>query len=465
MPKPRRTLILTLLSCLASLRCGPAEADVAAPAGPPAQAVTTTTPAVVDPAAALRRQGRPALDRLLARYDQLPAGAARAELATLIDRVAGQRYATTSRLYWHTDLAAAQAEARATGRPILSLRMLGRLDEDLSCANSRYFRIALYANAAVSAFLRDRFVLHWSSERPVPRITVDFGDGRVIERTITGNSAHYVLDADGRPIDVLPGLYAPVVFQRELTDTLALSAALAGTAGPAREAALAEHHRARLSTRRDEFRALGQISVPARGDDFRPAAFAQVATITKSGLELPDYRVVDFGVDVGPPPDDAAAWAQVGLRLQVGAPAVPPVAAEGRGPRLRLRTGGMGVIGGAMELRPGPPPEPVQVLDARSRGLLAALAPLDWASGQPANVGTLARLVVRFERDLLADTAVNEYQVRPQLRGQFINAPGQSFEQLGEYTYREVFKTPKDDPWLGLAPAGVTALPADGLRR
>jgi len=88
MPKPRRTLILTLLSCLASLRCGPAEADVAAPAGPPAQAVTTTPPAVVDPAAALRRQGRPALDRLLARYDQLPAGAARAELATAALRAA-----------------------------------------------------------------------------------------------------------------------------------------------------------------------------------------------------------------------------------------------------------------------------------------------------------------------------------------------------------------------------------------
>ena len=72
--------------------------------------------------------------------------------------------------------------------------MLGRLDEDLSCANSRLFRATLYANQDVSAFLREHFVLYWSSERPVPRVTIDYGDGRRLERTTTGNSAHYVLD-------------------------------------------------------------------------------------------------------------------------------------------------------------------------------------------------------------------------------------------------------------------------------
>ena len=59
--------------------------------------------------------------------------------------------------------------------------MLGRLDEDLSCANSRVFRATLYANQEVSAFLRERFILFWSSERPVPRVTIDYGDGRKLE--------------------------------------------------------------------------------------------------------------------------------------------------------------------------------------------------------------------------------------------------------------------------------------------
>jgi hypothetical protein len=52
--------------------------------------------------------------------------------------------------------------------------------------------------------------------RPAPRITIDFGDGRKIERTITGNSIHYILDQDGTIIDALPGLYSPKAFLKYL---------------------------------------------------------------------------------------------------------------------------------------------------------------------------------------------------------------------------------------------------------
>src|SRR6185436_11360461 len=94
---------------------------------------------------------------------------------------------------------------------------LGNLDEELSCANSRFFRTTLYANKEVADYLRDHFVLHWKSVRPVPRITIDFGDGRKIERTITGNSIHYVLDANGTVIDAIPGLYTPTAFLKYIT--------------------------------------------------------------------------------------------------------------------------------------------------------------------------------------------------------------------------------------------------------
>jgi hypothetical protein len=112
---------------------------------------------------------------------------------------------------WTNDLNAAIAEARRTRRPILSLRLLGRLDEELSCANSRFFKKLLYPHARVQALLR-RFVLHWQSVRPVPRVTIDFGNGKKIERTLTGNSLHLVLDLDGRPMDALPGLFDPDTF-------------------------------------------------------------------------------------------------------------------------------------------------------------------------------------------------------------------------------------------------------------
>src|SRR4051812_10765245 len=87
--------------------------------------------------AALRARGEAGLATILARYDRTPAGPSREALAIVVDHVAAQRYATTSRLYWYTDLGEAEAAARAQHRPILALRMLGRLDEDLSCANSR----------------------------------------------------------------------------------------------------------------------------------------------------------------------------------------------------------------------------------------------------------------------------------------------------------------------------------------
>ena len=45
----------------------------------------------------------------------------------------------------------------------------------------------------------------------------DYGDGRKIERTVTGNSIHYVLDENGEVVNALPGLYSPNRFYQFLT--------------------------------------------------------------------------------------------------------------------------------------------------------------------------------------------------------------------------------------------------------
>ena len=72
----------------------------------------------------LRRRGQPAVDALIAYRSRLipqkhPAVSKRFE--NIIDRVAGQRFATNSALFWHTSLADAQQQAAKWGRPILSL--------------------------------------------------------------------------------------------------------------------------------------------------------------------------------------------------------------------------------------------------------------------------------------------------------------------------------------------------------
>jgi len=157
----------------------------------------------------------------------LAAGETRPEWTRLraeIDAAAHQRDAAWSGLYWYTSLPEALAAAASEGKPVLSLHLLGRLDEELSCANSRFFRTALYANAAVSDELRRNRVLH---------------------RTITGNSLHYVLDAAGVPRDVMPGLWGPGDFLRRLMEARAEASSSRATEGGAKAASLLDApHRA-----------------------------------------------------------------------------------------------------------------------------------------------------------------------------------------------------------------------------
>ena len=155
-----------------------------------------------------RRMGPRGLDSWIATYGP--------RRSPQLDEICAQKDAHTTRLYWFTELPAAIAEARRTQRPILSLRLLGRLDEELSCANSRFFRKLLYPDPQINQVLRRDFVLHWESVRPVPKVTIDFGDGRRLERTLTGNSVHLVLDRYGRPVDALPGLMSREVFLEQL---------------------------------------------------------------------------------------------------------------------------------------------------------------------------------------------------------------------------------------------------------
>jgi hypothetical protein len=181
-----------------------------------------------------------------------------------------------SQLSWYTDLDAALAETRRTKKPILSLRLLGRLDEELSCANSRFFRRLLYPDPQINRVLREQFVLHWQSVRPVPIVTLDFGDGRRVVRTLTGNSAHLVLDWRGRPVDVLPGLFDRDTF-------LLLLGQARGFAGAERRDLARMHARARGPE-------LPELE-PSR------AVMASRIAPTKHMVEMPLLRNVKTDVD------------------------------------------------------------------------------------------------------------------------------------------------------------------------
>lgn len=380
-----------------------------------------------------------AFDTLLARYDREPEGAARDRLAAKVDRAAHQKYATVSRLYWHTDLASAKAAAHESRQPILHLRMLGSLSDDLSCANSRLFRATLYANREVSAFLRENFVLYWSSERPVPRVTIDYGDGRRLERTTTGNSAHYVLDEDGHVLDVLPGLYAPTVFRKELEASLALAARVRGTAAGERARLLVTHHRQIVAGARREMEVLaarpgfaGVLQLlPASA--LQPLAAAQRTTVTKSIIEVPDLRRIarDFTL---------------------------PVLSDGQVEMMSAAGQVLYDIGRRSDAT-GP-----DVLDASSRALVIRLH-----NGVPRQLRAtreqLESMLAGLGHTIVADTVLNELHVRPEIAREIVRRGGRiDFETLNAWVYDEVFNTPKQDAWLGLLPrSAFTGVAGDGV--
>jgi hypothetical protein len=165
-----------------------------------------------------------------------------------LDALCAQKDARHSLLYWFTDIDLAKAEAQRTKKPILSLHLLGRLDQELSCANSRFFRTTLYPHPKVSAELREHFVLHWHSVRPVPVVRVDLGNGRTLTRTITGNSAHLVLDSQARPVDVIPGMHAPHAFLDALRFARTLATEVAALPDAERVAFLAHAHSRRRTS-------------------------------------------------------------------------------------------------------------------------------------------------------------------------------------------------------------------------
>ncbi len=359
-----------------------------------------------DDVAELRQGGQAAVDELHAQVMKA-APADRAALETRLDRVCGQKDCAASRLFWFTDLEEAKAAAQRLHRPILVLHLLGRLDEELSCANSRFFRTLLYSDDSISSILRDQYVLYWHSVRPVPRVTIEMGDGRVIHQTITGNSAHYLLDENGEVLDVLPGLYSPAAFRTQLQRWVELHRSLANLNVASRREIVKRYHAALLAANRPADR--GRIVV-SKGK--KPSAIdASKMVILKSAVETPmltglrDPTAIPV-VDLQP----LSEWTAIG----------------------EARKGEVQFSDAAIDL-----------IRAKQFG------------SDPVAPEAMRELLDNLRRNVAADTALNERTMRPRIHAWFANGEVTDLTSLNERVYRELFLTPSDDPWLGLQPPTV----------
>lgn len=348
-------------------------------------------------------------------------------VSAALDAICQQRDCYASRLYWYTDLEQAKAAAKATGKPILSLRLLGRLDEELSCANSRFFRIVLYPNAEVSKVLRDRFILHWQSVRPVPKVTIDFGDGRKMETTVTGNSIHYILDSEGRPIDALPGLYGPQAFLQKLAQAEQAVKDYTKRTGAEREDFLRQYHRDRLAAIQANW----------------------AADLSKLGISSPPVLVKIPTLSDNPPTAQEAARIAIS-KTRVENPIITSIFSAASGNQKALTAATDQAIWGKI---------------AQLHATQARLDKNSQALMRRKNPALQTPVIQKFEESIALDTVRNEYQLHSQLHQWFIRGIGtNNVDNLNEQVYKELFLTPKSDPWLGLFPRNAyTAIENDGI--
>jgi hypothetical protein len=128
----------------------------------------------------------------------------------------------------------------------------------------------LFSNDNVAAFINRNFEPAWQSVRPVPLVHIDFGNGRMLTRTLHGNIATYACTADGKVLDILPGIYAPDIYQDRLNQFRLLANFVDQLGKDQRPARLLAYHR-------------GQAEALAKHQP--PARFINIADMSKRAIE------------------------------------------------------------------------------------------------------------------------------------------------------------------------------------
>jgi len=84
----------------------------------------------------------------------------------------------------------------------------------------------LFSSSEVAEYINATFEPVWESVRAAPLVTIDFGNGHTVKRTLQGNIATYVCGSDGTVYDVLPGIYTPDEYRKQLEALKALADSL-----------------------------------------------------------------------------------------------------------------------------------------------------------------------------------------------------------------------------------------------
>ena len=142
-------------------------------------------------------------------------------------------------------------------------------------------RTVLFSDENVARAINEKFEPVWVSVRDVPTVTIDFGKGHKITRTLHGNVASYILTADGTIVDILPGLYDPDQYLAQLDQLWWVHHYMAETANPT--AFLADYHREQVT-------AIKTSGKPREVKPFADLSKMSIEISTKTILYSPGLR-------------------------------------------------------------------------------------------------------------------------------------------------------------------------------
>lgn len=263
----------------------------------------------------------------------------------------------------------------------------------------------LFSNRDVAKLIETKFEPVWVSVRPAPLVTIDFGNGHQIVRTLQGNVATYVCDADGIVHDVLPGIYTPKPYCEQLTLLAALVKDLAKNSPESRTFHLNEYHAKRGA-------ALNRPVAP------QAAAIARTGGGGKGG----------FGGGGG---------FQGGGGFNGGVPAKGGFGGGGKGGFGGGKGGSSGFAGG------GGAPYFGGGIEGPLESVLA---------GRPVVPPTPPGGDLANRADLVFDVFVNETVRRKLVHEHLATRGNLQPDGLKHWLFREVLKADLDDPHLGLGP-------------
>jgi hypothetical protein len=267
----------------------------------------------------------------------------------------------------------------------------------------------LLSQPDVIRFVNENFIPCWQMVRPVPQVTIDFGDGHKLKRTLGGNTIIEIRLPEGPVVDSFPGLYTPDDFLKEAGQTLELVRMLRATPVATDVAArVMEWHRTCLAA---------------------PAAAPAPLSLGKALVESPLLRALRTNPGT-PPPTDL-------LARELGRGRATVVEAESPDAALARLSRQLEDVS----------KQPATVEQLRQRFLVL---PED-RRPTPEQLGEMA---------LRLDSRTNVNWVRPAVHLLFASYSAlPAGEECRDVVFKQLLHIPVDDPYLGLAAAVVPGTP------